>query len=286
MKQNRTFSGALHRFLYKHPNFGIRRLMTYLIVGNLLVYLLSQMDRTGLLSYYLCLIPGRVLHGEVWRLVTFVFVPGTGNLLTLALELYFYYLIGSTLERAWGVGKFTAYYLIGMLLSIVYAFLAGLFGRMEYVAVTGQYLSLSMFFVYATLWPENRVLLFFFIPIRVVWLAWLEAVLFVLSMIAGHTLLPLVGILNYFLFCSDQLLASIRVMKNRGSSAASRAQFRRQVRTGEQTNSNLHYLHRCAVCGKTDTEHPELEFRFCSQCVGYHCFCEEHIHSHIHFTEP
>lgn len=286
MKLIRKFNGALNRFLFKHPNFGLRRLMTYLIIGNLLVYLLSQMDRTGFLTYYLCLIPGRVLHGEVWRLVTFVFVPGTGNLLSLALELYFYYLIGSMLEQVWGEGKFTVYYLCGMILSILYSFLAGLFGSMEYVFVTGEYISLSMFFVYATFWPDNRVLLFFFIPIKVKWLAWLEAAIFALSMIRGWTLLPLVGILNYFLFCGDRLLESARFLKARGSSASARSQFRRKVRTGEQTNANLHYLHKCSVCGKNDTEHPELEFRFCSQCVGYHCFCEEHIHSHIHFTEP
>lgn len=286
MKPIRKFNGAMQRFLYKHPNFGLHRLMTYLIVGNLLVYLLSQMDRSGMLTYYLVLIPGRVLHGEVWRLVTFVFVPGTYNLLSLALELYFYYLIGSTLEHIWGEGKFTFYYLCGMVLSIVYAFLAGLVGDMEFVFVTGEYISLSMFFVFATYWPNNQVRLFFIIPLRVKWLAWFEAAMFVLSMIRGWTLLPLVGILNYFLFCGDQLWEALCSLKDRGSSAVRRSRFRQKVRTGEQANANLHYLHKCAVCGKTDTEHPELEFRFCSQCVGYHCFCEEHIHSHIHFTEP
>ena len=285
MKLIRKFNGALQRFLYKHPNFGLHRLMTYLIVGNLLVYLLSMMDRTGMLAWYLCLIPGRVLRGEVWRLVTFVFVPGTYNLLSLALELYFYYLIGSTLAQVWGEGKFTAYYLCGMLLSIVYAFLAGLIVGMD-VIVSGSYISLSMFFVYATLWPENRVLLFFIIPIKIKWLAWFEAAVFAYNMIRGLTLLPLVGILNYFLFCGDKLVDSLRFLKARGNAAASRTRFRRSVGHAEQTNSNLHYLHRCAVCGRTDTEHPELEFRFCSQCVGYHCFCSDHIHSHIHFTEP
>ena len=285
MKLIRKFNGALQRFLYKHPNFGLRHLMTYLIVGNLLVYLLSMMDRTGMLAWYLCLIPGRVLRGEIWRLVTFVFVPGTYSLLSLALELYFYYLIGSTLEQVWGEGKFTAYYLCGMLLSIVYAFLAGLIVGMD-VIVSGSYISLSMFFVYATLWPENRVLLFFILPIKIKWLAWFEAAVFACNMIWGLTLLPLVGILNYFLFCGDKLADSLRFPKARGTAAASRTRFRRSVSHAEQANSNLHYLHRCAVCGKTDTEHPELEFRFCSQCVGYHCFCSDHIHSHIHFTEP
>lgn len=283
MKLIRKFNGALQRFLFKHPRFGLRNLMTYLIVGNLLVYLLGMMDRTGLLTWYLCFLPGRILKGEVWRLVTFVFVPSSGRLISLVLELYFYYLIGRMLEQAWGEGKFTAYYLMGMLLSIVYSVLASLIMGAD-IPVTGSYISLSMFFVYATLWPDNRVLLFFILPIKVKWLAWFEAAVFVLNMILGRTLLPIIGLLNYFLFCGDSLVADLRFLKMRTSGSA--VKFRRKVKKAEQSASNLHYLHKCSVCGKTDTEHPELEFRFCSQCVGYHCFCEEHIRSHVHFTEP
>lgn len=283
MKLIRKFNGALQRFLYRHPRFGLRNLMIYLIVGNLLVYLFSRMDRTGMLEWYLCFLPGRVLKGEVWRIVTFVFVPGTGSILSLALELYFYYLIGSILERAWGEGKFTAYYLSGMLLSIVYSILASLIIGAD-IPVTGSYISLSMFFVYATLWPDNRVLLFFIIPIKVKWLAWFEAAVFVLNMLTGMTLLPLIGILNYFLFCGDTLLESLSFLKARVS--GSRARYQRKVRQAEKSASGIHYLHKCAVCGRTDTENPELEFRFCSQCVGYHCFCSDHIRSHVHFTDP
>ena len=283
MKLIQKFNGALQRFLFKHPRFGLRNLMTYLIVGNLLVYVFSMMDRTGLLSWYLCFLPSRILKGEVWRLVTFVFVPGAGRLISLVLELYFYYLIGSMLERAWGEGKFTAYYLMGMLLSILYSVIASLIFGVD-IPVTGSYISLSMFFVYATLWPDNRVLLFFIIPIKVKWLAWFEAAIFVLNMILGRTLLPLIALLNFFLFCGDNLVADLRFLKLRTSGSA--AKFKHKVKKAEQSASNLHYLHKCSVCGKTDTEHPELEFRFCSQCVGYHCFCEEHIHSHVHFTEP
>jgi len=283
MKLLEKFQRGIHRFLYDHPRFGIRRLMLYIIIGNALVYLFSMMDRTGMLAWYLCLIPTQVLHGEVWRLVTFIFVPSGSGVITLILQLYFYYLIGSTLEQAWGAGKFTIYYLCGMALSIIYAFLAGLFNG-GYILVTGSYISLSMFFVYATLWPENRVLLFFIIPVKVKWLAWIEAALFIITMIMGRTLLPLVGVANYFLFCGPNLVAAIRLFLRRHS--PSRREFRQKVERAENGRQAGTYTRKCAVCGRTDAEYPQLEFRFCSQCVGYHCFCEDHIHSHVHFTQP
>ena len=283
MKFLDRFNRGVHRFLYKHPKFGIPRLMLYIIIGNVLVYLFSMMDRTGMLAWWLCFAPDRLLKGELWRLVTFVFVPNTSRFLMLVLELYFYYLIGSTLERAWGTGKFTVYYLCGMVINIVYGILAALItGRS--LAITGSYLSLSMFFVYATLWPENQVLLFFIIPVKVKWLAWFEAAVFLFMMVMGRTLLPLAGIANYVLFCGNELLASLRFLKMRRSASAAR--FRQKVRRAENGQAARNYTRKCAVCGRTDTENPELEFRYCSQCVGYHCFCSDHIHSHIHFTEP
>ena len=119
MKILDRFNKSVYRFLNTHPRFGIPRLMLWIIIGNALVYLISLMDRSGMLLLYLCLIPDRLLKGELWRLVTFVFVPNNTGL-WLVLELYFYYLIGSTLERAWGTGKFTVYYLCGMALNILY----------------------------------------------------------------------------------------------------------------------------------------------------------------------
>ena len=279
----KSFLRWVDRFCARHPRFGIGGLMKYLIIGNAVVWLISLMDTTGTVVYYLALNPRMVLQGQIWRLVTFVFVPNTGRLIFLVIELYFYYLIGSTLERAWGVGKFTVYYLCGMAITVVYGILASLItGRS--LALTGSYLSLSMFFVYATLWPDNQVLLFFFIPVKVKWLAWFEAAVFLLTMITGRTLLPLVGLANYFLFCGTSLLASLKFfrMRNRGQAR----QFRRNVKRAENGQDGRTYTRKCAVCGRTDTDYPELEFRYCSQCVGYHCFCADHIHSHVHFTEP
>lgn len=281
MKLLQNFEKRVDRFLWKHPNFGIHNLMLYVVIGNAVIYLLSLMDSSGTLSYYLVFSANRVLKGEIWRLITFIFVPRTSSIIGMLLLLYFEYFIGRLLEQAWGKGKFSVYYLLGMAFTILYGLIVRLLTGND-VMLDAVYLNLSMFFVFATLWPENRVLLFFIIPIKVTWLAYAEAVLFLISMIRGGTLLPLIGILNYFLFCGDQLISRIQPWFRRVFGKG--AEYRRASRQAQRDAKSLPYIYKCAVCGRTDAEYPELEFRYCSKCVGYHCFCQDHINSHVHFT--
>lgn len=282
MKLLQDFQNRIERFLWKHPNFGIRNLMLYVVIGNALVCLLTMMSRSGLLSAGdLVLSADGILRGEVWRLITFVFVPRASNPFVMVLLLYFEFFIGRLLERAWGPGKFTVYYLLGMLFTLVYCLLGKLITGRNIMA-DATYLNLSMFFVFATLWPDNRVYLFFILPIKVTWLAYAEAALFLYGMIRGRTILPLIGVLNYFLFCGDMLIGRIAMILHRNNRSSVR--FRRIVRQQRRDERVLPYTYKCAVCGRTDAEHPELEFRYCSRCTGYHCFCDEHINNHIHFT--
>lgn len=280
----RSFNRYIDRFCYKHPNFGIRNLMLFIVIGNAAVYIFSMMDTTGDFLRYLYLSPYLILRGQIWRLVTFVLVPENTNLLFLAVFLYFYYFIGSSLENQWGTGKFTVYYIFGMLLTIIYSFIASLitgFNQLFYIGAS--YINLSMFFAFATLFPDNRVLLFFIIPIKIKWLAYLNAAYFVVSMIGGRTLLPLIALLNYLLFCGDILLSSLKTIKYRSSKNV--VNFQKASRQYRAQQAQAPYRRRCEVCGKTDTEYPDLEFRYCSRCEGYHCYCAEHINNHIHFKE-
>ena len=219
MKLLQRFEDRVDRFLWKHPNFGIRNLMLYIVIGNGLIYLLSMMDPSSSLTSYLVFSADRLLKGELWRLITFVFVPRTSSILGLVIILYFEFFIGRLLEQAWGKGKFTVYYLLGMAFTILYCLVVRLAGGIPMQA-NPTYLNLSMFFVFATLWPENRVYLFFFIPVKVTWLAYAEAVLYLYIMISGRTLLPLVGVLNYFLFCGDELFFRIQPLFKRLFSVA------------------------------------------------------------------
>ncbi|MGE4484944.1 MAG: rhomboid family intramembrane serine protease [Oscillospiraceae bacterium] len=278
------FNSAVDRFCYKHPRFGINNLMLYIIIGNALVYVFSKMDTTGTFVYYLYFNPELILQGQIWRLITFILVPTTSGLLWLALMLYFYYFIGSALERYWGAGKFTIYYLTGVIFTMLYGLISGLILKSNYMFLDASYINLSMFFTFAVLFPDTRVLLFFIFPVKIKWLAVLDAVFFVLAMIGGTfptNFLPLVAVLNFFLFCGGNFTRYFKTLKFTNSKQS--VNFRSSVHRAKYEEANKPYHHRCSVCGKTDTDYPNMEFRYCSRCTGYHCFCEEHINNHVHF---
>ena len=280
----KSFLRWVDRFCARHPRFGIGGLMKYLIIGNAVVWLISLMDTTGTVVYYLALNPRMVLQGQIWRLVTFALIPRSSSFWAL-IFLYFYYFIGTALEREWGSAKFNVYLFSGMIFTIVYVFLI-YFITGRSMSVGADYIYLSMFFSFATYYPEMQVLLFFFIPIKIKWLAILDAAFFVISIFTSSfpaSLLPVVATLNYLLFCGELLFAGISPGRIRQRQKT--VSFRREAGRIRREQRNAPYRFKCAVCGRTEVSNPELEFRYCSRCAGYHCFCQEHINNHIHFTE-
>ncbi|MGI5936793.1 MAG: rhomboid family intramembrane serine protease [Oscillospiraceae bacterium] len=275
---------AVDRFCYRHPRFGVRNLMLYIVIGNAIVWFFSMMDTTGLFLQMLTFSPAMIARGQIWRLVTFVLIPERFDF-WLVIFLYFYYFIGNTLERHWGTAKFTVYYLSGILFTIIYGFVFwGITGRN--FTVSASFINLSMFFSFATLYPDTRVLLFFFIPIKIKWLALFDAAFFIIEILRlsfPANLLPVVAVLNYLLFCGEYLLDYLRPYKARAS--RNTVNFRREARRINREQARQPYTRKCAVCGRTDTDYPNLEFRYCSRCQGYHCFCQDHINNHVHFTE-
>ena len=290
----RALQQWLERFCRKHPRLGIPGLMKYIVIGNILVYILDMFGIGGVYaaSNLLAFSPSGILHGEIWRLVTFVFVPYiSGRSLTsffwLAVMLYFYYFIGATLEREWGTAKFTVFYVFGIILNIIVGFLVG--------GATMNYVNLSMFFAFATLFPDMQVLLFFIIPMKIKWLAWIDAAFFAYSIIrqlvSGHpllALLPVVAILNYLLFFAADIGSTLGYWKQRagfksGNGSGPKVIHFNNARTKTRAKAaKENYLHKCAVCGKTDVSDPNMEFRYCSRCNGYYCYCADHMNSHIH----
>lgn len=279
----------IDRFCITHPRFGISNLILYIVIGNAVMWLFGMMDRSGILVSLLQFNAELIFtKGQIWRLVTFILVPTGGGGLLFPLVLYFYYFIGNTLERQWGAGKFTIYYLSGMLFNIIFGILVWLISGRNIEAfnqaVTGQYINLSMFFAFATLYPETIVLFMFIIPMKIKWLAYIDAAFFVFAMIINPfpiNLLPLVAILNYFMFCGGWLFDVIRPANKRNNTI----DFKKAAKKYNRTQAKKPYTRKCEVCGKTDRDYPELEFRFCSRCGGYHCFCIDHINSHVHFKE-
>ena len=261
--------------------------MMYIAIGNAMVTIFALMDTTRTLIELLAFDPvSTFARGQVWRIVTFVLIPpSSGNILFSILAIYFYYMIGSSLEQQWGTARFTLYYISGMLFTIIYGVAIWLITGYGY-SINAVYINLSMFFSFATLWPDMRVLLFFFIPVKIKWLAIANAGFFVFGILTTSfplNLLPVVAILNYLLFCGDDLRQLIRPSAERNRPEA--VNFRRAARKVRREQKNAPYTRKCAVCGRTDTDYPDLGFRYCSRCEGYHCFCEDHISNHTHFTE-
>ena len=263
--------------------------MLYIIIGNAIVFIFGMMDTTNSLYSLLYFNPAAFLHGQVWRLITFALVPTVDGILWLVISLYFYYFIGSALEREWGTGKFTIYYFSGLLLTAIYSIVWYLITG-QAVPASAHYLNLSLFFAFATLWPEQQVLLFFIIPVKMKWLAWVDAAFFVYEIVfyiahgsVGNALIPVVAMLAYLVFCGDWLIDLFRPKTMRQKARTIR--FKQAAQQVQQEQARQGYTRKCAVCGRTDTSNPELEFRYCSRCAGYHCFCADHINNHIHFTE-
>ena len=275
----RSPRNRIDRFCYSHPNFGIPNLMKYVAIANIVFWLVGAVN--PVLANYMIFSPAHILHGQVWRLVTFALMPPGSGVLTF-IAVYFYYWVGSTLEQYWGTAQFNIYYFSGILLTILFGFII-YFVTGRNIGITADYINLSMFFSFAALFPDMQVLLFFIIPIKMKWLAIVDAVFFVSSVITEpfpFNLLPVVAILNFFIFCGGDLLRAIP--KKPGANTVN---FRRESRRIRKEQESRLYNRKCAVCGKTDTDYPTLQFRYCSRCAGYHCFCEEHINNHIHFTE-
>lgn len=276
---------AIDRFCYKHPRFGIPNLIRYIIMIDAVVYLFAMMDRSGTFLALLSFLPDRILAGQVWRLVTFIFIPTSTNIFLYAITLYFYYVVGDILEREWGTTKFTLYYVSGVVLTVIAALLLGLATGSSYITLaSAYYVNLSLFFAFATLYPENTVLLFFILPIKMKWLGWFSAALFaweIISMPFPVNLLPVVALLNYAAFFSSYISDFFRRLFRR-TGMGNTVRFRAGAARVRKQQKQQGYRHKCAVCGKTDAEYPNMEFRYCSRCNGYYCYCPDHINSHVH----
>lgn len=311
---------SYRRFELKNRNRGIANLMQWICVGNAIVFAVQYLLNINIISL-LEFSAVDVMRGQVWRLFSYIFTFACGGgdlftaLITAVFSILFYYWVGKVLEDVMGTLRFNLYYLCGIVLTDLYLLLIHLiFGVNTFGNVT--YLNLSMFLAVASLIPEQRVYVYFILPIKMKWLAWiylglcgLDTILFFVNNWVYFPMMPTlvrvasclfafypwVSLLNYFLFIG-------KGVKNLKPNFRSRRQ-RKQQRTWQQTQyrsearqepnpdwaSNYRsasgerpYRHKCTVCGRTDTSCPGLEFRYCSRCRGYFCYCIDHINNHTH----
>ena len=276
---------AVERFCALHPRLGIPGLMRYIVGANAVVYLLSLFAGSGTLNF-LSMDPAAVLRGEIWRIATYVLLPTSGGIF-LVISLFFYYWLGESLERLWGSTKFTVYYVSGTLLTALASLLAYLIDGIPVPVYGAVYVNTALFLAYALNYPDAMVNIYFIIPVKMKWMAALEGILYALSVVTaiaaglwGQALMPIVALLNLFVFFTPDFLRKADRVKAHSRPQA--VQFRRAVKEQQRQKG---YNHKCSVCGRTDTDYPDLQFRYCSKCAGYHCFCEDHIFNHTHFTE-
>lgn len=283
----KAISRWLDRFCYDHPNFGIPELMKYIAVGNVIVFVLDIVTR-GYATMMLMFSPSAVLHGQIWRLFSFILIPLNRfnpsrpfTLLWFVMSTFFYYWLGTSLERQWGTTRFNVFYFLGVVLNLILGFVLN-------VGVSMYYVNMSLFFSFATLYPDMQVLLYGILPLKVKWLAWFDVALFgydiVSNLLSGAwawALLPVVAILNYLIFFWEDLAGMLGRGRERAAYRTNHRtiQFKKAQKDIQQRKG---YLHKCAVCGITDADDPNMEFRYCSKCNGYYCYCMKHINDHVH----
>ena len=164
----------LNKLERRFGRHAIENLMLIICGGQALVFIMDLfMD--GFISDMFFLFWPLVMRGQIWRCVTFIFVPGSYSLINFILSLYFYYMIGGALENEWGSFNFDCYYLLGMICCNIAAAISGY--------SSSAYINQAMFFAFALLYPEYQVLLFYFIPIKVKWLALIDAVIYLYEFI-------------------------------------------------------------------------------------------------------
>ena len=286
-------------FERKFGKYAIKNLSLVLIICYAFGYLFEWIYPDFL--HFLYLNPYKIIfRGQIWRLVTWLVVPPSGFDFFTLLMLYFYYSIGTTLERTWGTYRYNVYIFSGALFTILGAFLllgyTMLFqtdvftalGEDYFTIVSGMfstyYVNMSIFLAFAATFPNMQVLLFFILPIKVKVLGIIYGVILIYQFIVGYgTNLAVLNVANRFVIAASLMNFIVFFLTSRGKirmtpkQVKRRQEFRREVKKSVKITR-----HKCAICGRTEETNPELEFRFCSKCDGNYEYCQDHLFTHTH----
>ena len=277
----------------KIGKYAIPNLMWYVIILYGVGFVI---DLVNPMFYYtwLALDANAILHGQIWRIFTFLLQPPSSGIIFMIFALYLYYMIGRALEFAWGAFRFNLYFFTGVLFHILAALLAHIIFGWSLPLGT-FYLNLSLFFAYAALYPNQEFLLFMVIPVKVKYLAWLDAAYFGWTILQAflpayggseigfifkaNALAAFVSLLNFLIF----YMSSRNMRKYAPKEVYRRERYKHEVRKARQSTANENGArHKCAVCGRTELDDPNLEFRYCSKCNGNYEYCQDHLFTHTH----
>jgi len=263
--------GLLNRFERVFGRFAIPNLSLYLVGGQVVFWSVALL---GFFDLERLIFAPVLLQVEPWRVFTFMLLPPPASPVFIAFAWYLFYLMGSALEGYWGVFRYNCFLFVGWALTVAVSFIH------PQMAVTNLFLFGSVFLAFAFLNPEFELRLFFILPVKIKWLALIQWALYGLTFVTGSwaaRLLVLAAVGNFLLFFAGDIIQRIRT---------GRRQMQQQVRRTAMREAADEARHRCVVCGKTDRTHPQMDFRYCSQCAGEECYCSEHIRDHVHTTAP
>ena len=286
-------------FERKFGKYAIKNLSLVLIICYAFGYLFEWIYPDFL--HFLYLNPYKIIfRGQIWRLVTWLVVPPSGFDFFTLLMLYFYYSIGTTLERTWGTYRYNVYIFSGALFTILGAFLllgyTMLFqtdvftalGEDYFTIVSGMfstyYVNMSIFLAFAATFPNMQVLLFFILPIKVKVLGIVYGAILIYQFIVGYgTNLAVLNVANRFVIAASLMNFIVFFLTSRGKIRMTPKQVKRSQEFRREIKKSVKITrHKCAICGRTEETNPELEFRFCSKCDGTYEYCQDHLFTHTH----
>lgn len=268
-----------YRLEYKYGKYAIGNLMYYIVIMYGVGFVI-QLVNPDMYWQWLCLDAGKILHGQVWRLVTFLIYPSSSSPFWAVLMLFMYYRWGRSLESVWGSFRFNVYFFLGVIGHILASLVGYLIFKQSWYLTT-SFLNFSLFLAYALTFPDLEFLLFFVLPIKAKWLALAEVAVYLYLLINGTPAIRceiLISMLNVILFVILTMDLKKLNPKRKIQHTARKNKYQKSIKTAVPGHSR----HRCAVCGKTEKDDPALEFRYCSKCEGNYEYCQEHLYTHMH----
>lgn len=298
----------MSKFEKKFGKYAIPNLTLVLIMCYVVGYVIQLINADFL--YYLTLNPYEILHGQVWRIFTWIVVPPSSfDLFFTFIMLYFYWSLGTTLEHIWGTYRFNVYMFSGFFFTVVGSFVAmalvfllkgeawnlsdpayaSLMFNGGSLYFSTEHINMSIFLAMAATIPDMQVRLWFIIPIKMKWMGIVYAVLLAWQFFSPARLL-IGGVLpmDFSIFNRAAMLSSLlnfiiffllnKTRLRSPKQVKKQIVYKREVQRAVRSNAH----HKCAICGRTDETHPDLQFRYCSKCNGNYEYCQDHLFTHTH----
>ncbi len=268
----------IKRLESRFGRWAIPNLTAVIIAGQVLLYLLQRIGAAqnggidALAKIYL--VPSLVIQGEVWRLLTFAFVPPATNLLFAAFGWWLFYRFGTTLEQHWGTVRYNTFLWLGYFANVGATFFAWMLGAD--VVASNVFLYMTVFLAFARLVPNFVLHIYFVLPIQIRWLALIAWIGYGYGLIVGDwmaRMLILASVTNYLVFFGREHWLDLKQGQRRRTFDARARESAKRV------------THQCLVCELNSETSPKTSFRYCSKCDGQCCYCPEHIQDHEHVVE-